>query len=281
MAKRATQRRYAIVLGVDFSRGSQIAERRAVELARRYDAALHVVHAEPRIPRALARRFSSVGGGKPREELEAVVEALRGRGINAHAHLMQGEPVKCLTTKARAVAADLVVVGTRGTSVISAVIGSTAERLVAVDQHRVLLVRRSAERAYRKVVIAAGEESRLREEMAAAEFVSTKPVTVLHVYEAPFESALISHGASARELSNYRGDARRQAEHRMSELLTKAGIDPAVLVLQHGNPFRVLERFDPDSLLVLSRSPSRARRLLLGSVTRAVVAYGRSDLLLV
>jgi nucleotide-binding universal stress UspA family protein len=194
---------------------------------------------------------------------------------------MHVDPVKALTAKARAVAADLLVVGTRGGSVLKAMVGSTAERLVALDQHRVLLVRRSAERAYRKVVIAANEESRLREQVAAAAFISSKPVTVLHAYEAPFESPLISYGASIEELSGYRTAARREAEQVMGRLMSKAGLQRSQLMLHHGSPFQLLERFDPEALLVLSRGRSRARQLLFGSVTRAVIAYGRSDVLLV
>jgi nucleotide-binding universal stress UspA family protein len=252
-----------------------------MDLALRYRAALHVVHAESPIPRALTRRFSSLSDGKLREALDAVVEELRDKGVDAHAHLMQAEPVKAMTAKARAVAADLLVVGTRGGSVLEAMIGSTAERLVASDQHRVLLVRRSTDRPYRKVVIAANDESRLREQVSAAAFVSTKPPTVLHAYEAPFESSLIRHGASIDELSSYRTAARREAELGMGKLMAKAGLERSQLKLHHGSAFQLLERFDPDSLIVLSRGRSRARQLLFGSVTRAVVAYGRSDVLLV
>jgi universal stress protein E len=281
MARRAPERQHAIVLGTDFSPGSRIAQVRAAELALRSRATLHVVHADPRIPRALTRRFSSVTDDKPREALEALVEELREAGVEAYAHLSHAQPVKALTAKARAVAADLVVVGTRGGTVLEAMIGSTAERLIAVDQHRVLLVRRSTKRPYRKVVIAASEESRLREQVAAAAFISTKPVTVLHAYEVPYESSLILHGASIYELSKHRVAARREAKLRMSKLMAKLGLEQLRLALHHGNPFRLLQRYDPDSLLVLSRGRSRARRLLFGSVTRAVVAYGRSDVLLV
>ncbi len=281
MARRIQKERQAIVLGTDFSSGSQIAQARAVELARRHRAALHIVHAEPRPPLSLTRRFSSLDTGKRRAELDALVKRLRKTGVDAHAHLMRAEPVKALTAKARAVAADLVVVGTRGGVVVEAMVGSTAERLVASDQHRVLLVRRPSERAYRKVVLAASEESRLGEQAAAAALLSTKPPTVLHAYEASFESWLMSHGASIEDLSRYRQSARREAELRMGKLLSKAGFEPGQLVLRHGSPFRVLERFDPDSLLVLSRGRSRARHLLFGSVTRTVVAHGRSDVLLV
>lgn len=281
MARRAPQRSPAIVLGTDFLAGSEIAQARAAELAGRHRATLHVVHAAARVPLALARRFPSLGDDKVREALHAQVEKLRDAGVDAHAHLMHGEPVKCLTTKARSVAADLVIVGTRGSSVLTAMIGSTAERLAALDQHRVLLVRRPTDRAYRKVVVAASEESRLREQLAAAAFVSAKPVTVLHAYQAPFEATLMSHGASMSDLSSYRMGARREAEKSMGKLMVKVGLEPSRLMLQHGSPFQVLQRFDPQSLMVLSRGKSRARQLLLGSVTRAVVAYGHSDVLLV
>lgn len=279
MAKRKAPRRHAIVLGTDFSAGSLHAQARAAELALRYGAALHVVHAASRIPRVLARRFS-VTDARLREALESVVLDLRDAGVDAHAHLVHEEPVKALTIKARAFAADVVIVGTRGNSVWAEMIGSTAERLIASDRHRVLLVRRSPEHAYRRVVVAATEESRLREQVSAAAFVSPKPVMVLHAYEVPFEAALISHGASSKELSSYRASARREAELKMSELIASVGLDRSQLVLQHGNPFRLLERIDPRSLIVLSRSRSRARRLLFGSVTRAVIAYGRGDVLL-
>ncbi len=252
-----------------------------MELALRCGAVVHLVHAASRIPSMLARRFTSVSESRPADALRALVEELRGAGVDAHSHLVHAEPVKALTQKARALAADLVVVGTRGGTVVETMLGSTAERLIASDQHRVLLARRPAKGEYRKVVIAANEQSRLREQLAAAAFVSTKPLTVLHAYEAPFESALISRGVKLDELGRYRADARRQAEQVMGKLLVKAGLEAAELVLRHGNPLQILQRFDPASLIVLSRGRSRTRHLLFGSVTRAVVAYGQSDVLLV
>jgi universal stress protein E len=281
MARRAPPRSYAIVLGTDFSTGSQIAQARAAALSLRYRAALHVVHAAPRLPLALSRKFSTMNEDKPRAALRAVVDELRNGGVDAHGHLMHSDPITALTVKARAVAADVVVVGTRGGAVLEAMVGSTAERLVATDQHRVLLVRRPTTRAYRSVVIAANEESRLREQVAAAAFISSKPPTVLHAYEAPFEASLISRGIKGSELSSYKLAARREAEQGMARLLVAAGLNASQLVLRHGNAFRVLERFDPDSLIILSRGRSRARHLLFGSVTRAVVAHGHSDVLLV
>ncbi len=281
MASRTALRQHAILVGTDFSAASRVAEARAAELAQRLRATLHVVHAASRLPPALARRFSSLTEGAPQEALHARVEALRNAGIDARGHLMHGDPIKALTTKARAVATDLIVVGTRGGNVLEAMVGSTAERLIAADQHRVLLARRKTKGDYRKVVVAANEESRLREQVAAATFVCARPPTVLHAYEAPFESALIAHGAKHSELGRYTADAKREAERTMTRLMEKAGLAPAQLVLQHGSPLQLLQRFDPASLIVLSRGRSRARHIIFGSVTRAVVAHGHSDVLLV
>jgi nucleotide-binding universal stress UspA family protein len=67
----------------------------------------------------------------------------------------------------------------------------------------------------------------------------------------------------------------------MKQLVAGVGIEGVKLVLRHGSARQVLQRVDRDSLLVLGRGDSVVRRLLLGSVTRAVVAHGASDLLLV
>jgi nucleotide-binding universal stress UspA family protein len=281
MASRAKSGLRTIVLGTDFAAPAQNALARALHIAKLNDATLHVVHATPRLPRPFARRFRLPSDHKLRESLERVLERIRKAGVPVHAHLMQGNAIKVLTAKARAVAAELVVVGARGRTFPDSMIGSTAERLIAMDQHRVLMVRRTANRSYSEVVIAANEDSRLKEQVAAARLLSSGARYVLHAYEAPFESALLVHGIGAGALRRHRAIGRREAEARMVALVRRAGLEASDLVLRHGSATRVLQRVDHDALLVLSRGASVVRRLLIGSVTRAVVAYGASDLLLV
>lgn len=195
--------------------------------------------------------------------------------------MVQAEPVEALTVKARAFAADLVIVGTRGRTVADALLGSTAERLSSYDRHRVLLVRRASVRAYREVLIAASEDSDLSAQLASAALLSSAPPSVLHAYQGAFEHSLVLHGASTAALSSYRSEARRQAAAHMGKLLEKAGLDRAQLLLRHGNPTQVLQRLPRDSLLVLNRDQSKLRHLLLGSVTRSVIAHGACDVLMV
>jgi nucleotide-binding universal stress UspA family protein len=281
MASEARRAPRVIILGTDFSAGSQNALSRAIQLAKRHGAAVHVVHAAPSIPRAIARKFSFADDRKLRAALDGLTDQIREAGLRARPHLTHGDPVKALTVKARALAADLVVVGARGRAAADAMIGSTAERFIALDRHRVLLVRRPATRAYGEVLIAANEESRLADQLAAAALFSSDPPSVLHVYEGPFESVLRLHGASGAELRSYRELARREAAPGMTKLMEKAGLQRARLVLRHGSAVQLLQRVARDSLLVLSRGRSVVRHLLFGSVTRAVVAHGGSDVLLV
>jgi nucleotide-binding universal stress UspA family protein len=280
MASKARRVPRVLIVGTDFSAASTSALARALQIAKRHGAAVHVVHAAPRIPRAIAKRFSILDDRKLRENLDGVVERLRAAGLRAHPHLTQGDPVKALTMKARALAADLVVVGARGRALPDAMLGSTAERFVALDRHRVLLVRRPAPRSYREVLIAADAESRLEDQVAAAALFTNVP-SVLHAYEGPFESVLRSHGATSAELRHYRVAAKRETEPQMAKLVEEAGLDRERLVLRHGSAVRVLLSVDRDSLLVLSRGRSAVQHLLFGSVTRAIVAHGESDVLLV
>ena len=105
--------------------------------------------------------------------------------------------------------------------------------------------------------------------------------TVLHVYQGPFESKLILHGTPASGIRSYRAAFRREAEKRMTARLAELAAPNVRLVLRHGSPPRVLQKTDRDALLVLDRGRSFIRRALLGSVTRAVIAHGTSDVLLV
>jgi nucleotide-binding universal stress UspA family protein len=144
-----------------------------------------------------------------------------------------------------------------------------------------LLARRDSSRPYAEVLLAANEDSDLRSQVEAAALFSDEAPKVLHTFEGPFESTLQLHGASSKELNSYRADARRNAEAIMTKRLKQAGLEPSQLVLRHGHALTLLQRIPRDTLLVLSRRRSTISRLLLGSVTRTVVAHGSCDVLLV
>jgi nucleotide-binding universal stress UspA family protein len=187
-----------------------------------------------------------------------------------------------LTRSIRQLRPALVVVGARGPSIRDAFVGSTAERLAGFGRRPVLLVRRPARREYRDVVIGADAGSAVADAVAAAQLVAPDARrSVLHAYEGPFEYRLLLNGANAAEMRRYRAQTRREARAEMSAVLREAGVDEALLRLQHGRAPRVLQHVDANALLVINRHHSLTRHLLLGSTTRFVIGHGRSDVLIV
>ena len=285
-AGRATTKRdkvKAVVVGTDFSSASADALTRATDIARRTGATLHIVHASRRLPAALARSLGLTTDERAiARTLEGFAEATNAAGATVRTHHIHGGATNALRTTCREVGASLVVVGARGRAVPDATLGSTAERLTTGGGPPVLLVRRKVSGPYRDVVIAADAETDLRAALAASRVATQDArLSVLHAVAAPYEPTLRLEGANPATVQSYRRQVRREAVATMTPLLEAAGLDPELLDVDHGDARRVLSRVDPRVLLVLHRSRSLLRHALVGSVSRWVLAYGTSDVILV
>ena len=125
-----------IVLAVDFSDHSDVAVERAIELARVFDADLHVVHAfylpirvvspyEVAIPDAYIDDSQKAA----REKLAEVASEIRRAGIEATPHLLEVPAATAIAECAAKLEADLIVMGSRGHTRLKYVLfGSVAER---------------------------------------------------------------------------------------------------------------------------------------------------------
>lgn len=252
---------------------------RAIRIAKDNDAILDVVHGSARIPAALSRGFR-VEGDRIQSELDAVLQQARASGVRATSHHVGVGATRALRTKARDLGARLMVVGTRGRTVPDTCVGSTAERIAALSRVPVLLVRCSARAAYRDVVIAADRSPKLDVLVRVARFASPDTeLSVLHAYEGPFETRLRLQGADERAIADYRAYARSEARASLLPLMERAGLEPRMLVLRHGDPRRLLHQVPKGTLIVMRRGSVLAHALL-GSVTRSVVAHGQSDVLI-
>ena len=240
MARTPRGKRPSIVVGTDASASARHAVTRATQLAARDGATLHIVHARGRIPAGLRRLFG-VGPSPADAVLDEVVEHARAAGANAQLHRLEAGAIEALRAVAGRVAADLVVVGTRGRAVPHLVLGSTAERVASGLRVPVLLVRNSGHRRYRETFIAAGLDTALGPAVRAARLVAPDvPVSVVHAYQGQFEVTLLMHGVNARNLAAYRAQARKEARTTMLARLAAAGLERSALVLRHGDPRNVL-----------------------------------------
>ena len=276
------QKPTAIVVGTDFSSASADAMARATEIARETGATLHVVHASRRIPAVIARTAGLDDESAVARTLAGFAAEIRAAGARVRTHHVRGGAMSALRTTGREVGASLVVVGARGRTVPDATIGSTAERIAAAGGAPVLLVRRKVREPYRDVVIAADAETDLGASANAARLVAPDArLSVLHAYATPFEPRLQLQGVGAATIQSYRRQVRREADEAITPLVEKAGLDASSLVLRHGDARRVLLGVDKHALLVIHRSRSVVRHALVGSVSRWLIAYGTSDILLV
>ena len=276
------QKPTAIVVGTDFSSASADAMARATDIARETGATLHVVHASRRFPAVIARTAGLEDESAIARTLDGFSAKIRAAGARARTHHVRGGAMSDLRTTCREVGASLVVVGARGRTVPNATIGSTAERMAAAGEAPVLLVRRRVTGPYREVVIAADAATDLTATANAARLVAPDArVSVLHAYATPFEPRLQLQSVGAATIQSYRRQTRREAHEAMAPLVEKAGLDASFLVLRHGDARRVLLGVDKRALLVIHRSRSLMRHALVGSVSRWVIAYGTSDILLV
>src|SRR5688572_23998182 len=152
-----------ILVPLDFSSNSRLALDYAYGLARKFDAALHLVHV-CEVPSALTGSMDAYAiaytdwSQRLGEEAERELEKLRPRlaGIKVSTEVLFGNPSRAIITAAETNDADLIVMGTHGHGpVMHVVMGNVAERVVRTAECPVLTVREPREKDAKKKPAAA------------------------------------------------------------------------------------------------------------------------------
>ena len=138
-----------IVAAVDFSPHSDRALEVAIDLGKRFGAAIHVVHAfglplplvspyEVAVPDAYLQESREAAGLK----LSAAGDRVAASGLDVKIHLAEVPAAPAIVRVAKEVGADLIVMGTRGhTGIKHFVLGSVAERTLRLAPCSVLTVK--------------------------------------------------------------------------------------------------------------------------------------------
>jgi nucleotide-binding universal stress UspA family protein len=195
-----------------------------------------------------------------------------------------GNVVASLLAQADEVDAGLIVLGARGGGFLRRlVLGTTAERILRKTARPVLVVRQTPLQDYRRVAVAVdfspASATALRLAMAIAPHAE---LLLVHAYEVPFESKLRFAGVEEPTIEQYRQRAEDQAAINLEAFIAEVGLAPdrARLVVEQGDPSRViLDQQGCDLLVVGKRGKSAFEELLLGSVTKHVLAETNVDVL--
>lgn len=138
-----------LLVPVDFSPNSARALDTAIELAQRFGAELHVLHAyEIPVGPAMAYgiSFPQELGDEVRDaaarRLAKAWQKVEAAGVKGETHLTQATAAEAIAETAKQLSADLIVMGTRGLSGFKHVLlGSVAERVLRLAPCPVLTVK--------------------------------------------------------------------------------------------------------------------------------------------
>lgn len=195
-----------------------------------------------------------------------------------------GNVVGSLLEQAEQLHAGLIVLGARGGGFLhQLVLGTTAERLLRKTSRPVLVVRQSPASDYRRVAVAVdfSPTSAVALRLALA-LAPAAELVLVHAYEVPYESKLRFAGVDEPTIQQYQQRAEDQATNDLERFVIEAGLAPgrARLVVEQGDPARVIVNQQGCDLLVVGqRGRGGLEELLLGSVTKRVLAETTLDVL--
>ena len=294
-----------ILLAVDGSVSSDRAVELVTTLALPPASLVRVISVQPPYVDVLALSWGSVGVSPDvmeteeqaesrfhREAIERAETALAKAGQSVEGFLVRGRPASIIVDEAKAMQADLVVVGSRGHSTIaSMVLGSTAAEVVDHSPCPVLVARQSA----LGTVVFADDGS---ETARAAERVLTDwpifagvPVTVVTVAETavPVSSAF-TPGLYDQVLASYseavdaaRAEVRREADSEVQRL-SKAGYRAEPVILE-GDPAGEICRYAAGigigTIVLGTHGRTGLARIVLGSIARNVLQHAPCSVMIV
>jgi universal stress protein E len=201
--------------------------------------------------------------------------------------LTDGAPVHMITEAANEWPADLLVVGARGDNPLHhMLIGTTAERLLSKARRPMLVVRSAPEGDYQRVLVPMDFSPWSETAIPMARAVAPGAHLVLmHSFSIPFEEKLRFAGIDDDTLDHYRERARQDARDHLNALIDRHSLQPQdfTLSLTEGDApahiLRVATERECDLIVIGKHGRQAAEELLLGSVTRHVLAEAHCDVL--
>lgn len=288
-----------ILVATDLSAPARHAVQRALLLASSAGGEVHIVHALELDALDSLRELLGANLSATKAALEAdacdrlaqlATDAADRQGIAAQTRVVAGAPLAVIAGEADALDAGLLVLGARGESFLRhAMLGSTAARLLRKSLRRpVLVVKQPPRGDYRNVLVAVdfSPASRLaiRE---ARRWAPGAELVLLHAFELPYEGKLTYAGVEEKVIRQYISDGISTRRERLHELAASAGLASGSYLVRviHGDPSQQIiameQEYDADLIVVGKHGTHITEELLLGSVTKHVLAEAQGDVLVV
>ena len=291
-----------IVVATDFSDTAQLALDRAIEIATRHQSEIILVHVmQPDLPPLAAPEMVIVPPNFEYLLEEACVEGLkhagdqvRNVGIPVLERLERGRPATGIVDVADTVAADLILVGTRGnTGFKHLLLGSVAEEVVRIAQQPVLTVHPSDDRPIepvRRLLYPTDFSVASDQALAVASrlLIGSAETKILLVHTYHITASIVPLGGFRGGVVPLFVDNAHQIAEQMTkptaDVLRARGFEVEVHVVR-GDPAEVLTELasasDADLIVMGTRGHSKIRQMLLGSTAERVVEHAKCPVLTV
>lgn len=285
-----------ILAATDFSGPARHAADRAARLAHETGAALTLMHVLPGGALQALRQWLGTGHATEqqlhddaqRQLAELASELQTHRRVTARTVYVSESVLDEIVREAEAVNAILLVLGARGAGFLRRlVLGSTSERLLRRTTRPLLVVRQTPHEPYRRVLVALDFSPWSAHAVTLARRVAPHAKLLLcNAYQVPFEEKLQFAGVDAATIDRYRRQARDDATRRVHALAAASGLKPAdwePCIVEGEASQRIVEHEqekDCDLVVLGKHGQSATEDLLLGSVSKHVLAEGSSDVLI-
>lgn len=285
-----------LLAATDFSAPARHAAERAALLARISGATLDLIHVSTPAPLAKLRQLISDIPPEveqrlldaSRDELQQLATTLQGHhGVAAGTRVATGPLLEEIDRQATALQADLLVFGARGVGFMRhLLLGSTAERMISHCALPALVVKQAAHEAYKALLVPVDFSAASHRALSnALSLAPQAEIILLHAAIVPFEGKLRYAGVDDRTIHHYRVAAEAAALQKLQALRDSVGATGERISLRavHGDPSqRIIEleqELDCDLIVVGKHGENPVEQLLLGSVTRHVLAESECDVL--
>lgn len=288
-----------ILVATDLSAPARHAVERAFFLAASTASELHILHALDLDILDSLREMLGGDVSAVRAALEndarARLDQLAGdaaihRGVASRPRIVSGNPLAVIAAEADALDVNLIVLGARGESFLRhALLGATAARLLRKSARRpVLVVKQAPHEAYHSVLAAVDfSPVSLPVIHMARKLAPNAHLLLAHAFELPYEGKLSFAGVDEQVIRQYvahEGETRRKQLHELAAAAGLAPMDYSARVM-HGDPSQQIialeQEYDCDLIALGKHGTHIAEELLLGSVTKHVLAESQCDVLVV
>ncbi len=276
-----------ILIATDLSARSDRALDRALLLTREHEARLTILHV---VDDSLPPAFSTLQEKTAKRIIDSLLEkAGATRGLSIAIETAVGQPYVEITSLARELAVDLIVIGMhRQTKMVDMFRGTTADRLIRCSPVPVLLVTNPAVRPYRRSLV--GVDFSLHSKRAvtsAAELVPEGELHLLHAYSVPFAGFMSGETSRTQVSDAHRAGMEKMIEGELDSFLSAMGDRAPTLrkCMQEGSVRAVIghqvERLEPDLLAIGTHGRTGVSHALLGSVAEDLLRDPPCDVLAV